>query len=56
MTTDNCKDSKYVVLVCFMGLFLVLGSVIIKFNILDIAYLFFIGTCLIRYLWICHNE
>lgn len=56
MTTDNCKDSKYVVLVCFMGVLLVLGSTIVKFNLLDIAYLFFIVLCLIRYLWINHRD
>ena len=50
MTTDKSKDSKYVVLVCVMGMLLVLGSAIIKLNVLDIAYLIFITACLVRYL------
>lgn len=56
MTTDKCKDSKYVVLVCILGVFLVLGSIIETFNYLDVAYLVFILFCFIRYLWICRNE
>ncbi len=56
MTTENCKDSKYVVLVCIMGVLLVLGSAIVELNYLDIAYLLFIVICLIRYLYICHKK
>lgn len=50
MTTDKSKDSKYVVLVCIMGMLLVLGSAVVKFNFLDIAYLLFVITCLVKYL------
>lgn len=56
MTTENCKDSKYVVLVCIIGVLLVLGSAIVEFNFLDMAYLAFITICLIRYLWINSKE
>ncbi len=56
MTTDKSKDSKYVVLVCIMGMLLVLGSSIVKINILDIVYLIFIAICLIRYLIINNKQ
>ncbi len=56
MTTDKSKDSKYVVLVCVMGMLLVLGSTIVKLNVLDIAYLLFITACLIRYLVISSKQ
>lgn len=55
MTTDKCKDSKYVVLVCIMSVLLILGSTIVKFNYIDAAYLLFIGICVMRYFIICHK-
>lgn len=56
MTTENCKDSKYVVFVCIIGVLLVLGSAIVELNFFDIAYLAFIVICLIRYLLINSKE
>ncbi len=56
MATENYKNLKYVVLVCIMGVLLILGSVIVSRNYVDIAYLAFIAFCFMRYLVICHNE
>lgn len=56
MTTEKCKDSKYVFMVCMLGALLVLGSAINNFNILDIIYLIFIFGCLVRYIYINVNN
>lgn len=56
MTANKYRDSKYVVLVCIMGMLLVLGSTIVKMNYLDFGYFIFLIISMMRYWWICHNE
>lgn len=56
MATEKYKDSKYAVMVCIMGAFLIIGSAITEFSILDIVYLIFITGCLIRYLYLSNKH
>lgn len=48
------KDKEVRTVLMFLGsvTFLVLGSMIVQFNILDCCYFIFMVTCIIRYIYI----
>lgn len=56
MTPENAKEMKYIFIFISILSIVVLGSYLTDHNILDLAYLFFIATCLIRYLFICFRS
>lgn len=56
MTMNDELDKKYVLGIIFVVLSLIVGSLITKFNWIDFGYLVFVGSCFIRYHYICKNE
>lgn len=53
MPTENAKEFKYVLLFLSFLSMIVLGSFIIDRDPIDILYLLFIVSCIIRYYVIC---
>jgi hypothetical protein len=56
MATENKKEVKYVIVSFIVVSLLILGSILIKFNVIDVMYLIFILTVLIKYIYIKKNE
>ena len=56
MTTENKKDVKYVIVGFIVVALLILGSILVKFNVIDVMYLIFIVTILVKYIYIKKNE
>ena len=56
MTTNEKNDKKYDVLLLGLIVVLVVGSIMIDFNYLDVAYLLFIFSCMIRYIYVKKHE
>lgn len=52
MTTDNAKEVKGVILFLSVLSLIVLGSFIVERNLLDMFYLLFIISCMIKYLYL----
>lgn len=50
MTTDR-KNKQYAILACGILLSLVLGSLLVSFNIIDLIYLFILILYIIRYFY-----
>lgn len=56
MTTENKKDVKYVIVGFIVVSLLIFGSILVKFNAVDVMYLIFIISILIKYIHIKKNE
>lgn len=56
MTIHNLKENKYVLLFAVILFVLVLCSLIVDFNLLDLGYIVFIAICLFRYTSICKKN
>lgn len=56
MSKNKLSELKYVWMAGVALIVLVTGSVIVDFNYIDAAYLFFLMTCIVRYIIICRNK
>jgi hypothetical protein len=56
MSKNTSDDKLYGLLTVFLVFFLVTGSLISNFNLLDAAYLLFLISCVIRYFIICKEN
>ncbi|MEG0025647.1 MAG: hypothetical protein RR847_00235 [Bacilli bacterium] len=51
MTTDG-KDKRYVIMTCAVLLALILGSLFVSFNFIDLGYVIILIFYIIRYFYI----
>ena len=53
MTTENAKEFKYVAIFLSVLSMVVLGSYVVDRELIDILYVLFVISCIIRYYFIC---
>jgi len=53
MPVDNSKNVKYVYMFVIMIPLLILGSLCVEFNIIDLIYLIFLAIAAVRYMLVC---
>ncbi len=56
MTIHKLKENRYAIYFAVLIFTLVLCSLIVEFNLLDLCYIVFTAICLIRYILVCKKE
>lgn len=56
MTFHKLKENRYAVYFGVLLFILVLCSLIVEFNLLDLCYIVLTAICLIRYILVCMKE
>lgn len=56
MTTENIKNSKFILNFLLVLSIIVLGSFILEHNVFDILYLLFLIYCIIHYKFVSNRK